>query len=266
MVSYRAFGGARERHAMRWCHLILIASLAGLAPMSSGAAPLRISHSDDTNDAVLVTSKEVVQRAYALVGEPVEFVGIPLRRSLAMLLAGQVDGNLHRTAELAAEQPSLVRVATPLNVMQVRAYSIKPGMAAESWAQLSELRVAYRRGILAIERNLPVNTRRIEANSSADLFRMLAMGIADVALLGEPAQSEPNPLAEPVHANRVASVLHEELLYHYVLAKHGALAERLNTTLLAMQASGETRKIRQQAMQRFDERVRAAVMANGAKK
>lgn len=209
------------------------------------AATLRIGSWDHASrDMLSLSSEAVLARAYAELRQPVEFVDLPIRRAMTMLLAEELDGNIYRVAELAAQQPTLFRVETPINTTEVRVYALDTRARPTNWGQLGGLRVGYLRGVLLIERNLPSDAQGVEANSQADMFRMLQHNMIDVALAVEPAQGLPHPTAVANGIKRLDAMLAQTPLHHYLLARHRGIGVRLNTVLKRMQASGELNAIR----------------------
>ena len=209
------------------------------------ASTLRIGSWDHASkDMLSLSSEAVLAQAYAELRQPVEFVDLPIRRAMAMLLAEELDGNVYRVAELANQQSILFRVETPINNTEVRVYALDARARPSNWIQLSGLRVGYLRGVLLIEHNLPSGAQRVEANSLADMFRMLQHNMIDVALAVEPAQSLSHPIAVASGIQRLDSVLAQTPLHHYLLARHRDIGLRLNAVLKRMQASGELNTIR----------------------
>ncbi|MEJ6001578.1 substrate-binding periplasmic protein [Paucibacter soli] len=212
--------------------------------------PLRIGSWDRDSDPLTAVSEAVLSRAYAELGQPLEFVALPNRRALQALLAGELDGNLHRVRDVATTHPGLLRVAPPINASAVRIYTYDAKLAQpQDWAQLQGLRVAYQRGVLRIEQMLPAGARRVEAGSVNELFRLLDAGIADLALCTEPDQAP--PLRRLGKLRRLEQALEEHLLYHYLSGRHVELVPRLAAVLQKLQASGELDAIRQAALQAY---------------
>ncbi len=215
-----------------------------LAPWAH-ANTLRIgSWEHEARAPLTVVSETILTQAYAELNQPVKFVDLPIRRAMNMLLNQELDGNTHRVAELVNEQPALYRVETPVNLTEVRVYSLSPHPRPTGWSQFASVRVAYQRGVLLIERNLPSDSRRVEAASVAEVFRLVKSGMADVGLAVEPIQSLPNPLAVSAGLTRVDAVIDQIPLHHYLLGRHREIGARLNSVLKRMQASGELDAIR----------------------
>jgi hypothetical protein len=130
--------------------------LASLAPCGL-ADTLRIgSWEREARAPLTVVSEAILAQAYAEVKQPVEFVDLPIRRAMIMMLNQELGGNTDRLADLAIEQPSLYRVETPVNVSEVRVYILAPQQLPAGWSQLAGLRVACQRGVLLVEVGLLV--------------------------------------------------------------------------------------------------------------
>jgi ABC-type amino acid transport substrate-binding protein len=216
--------------------------------VQANADTVRIGSWDRKTDALTLVNEAILMQAYAELKQPVEFVDLPVRRAMQMMLNRELDGNVHRMADLALTQPSLYRVATPICVSEVRVYAMDPKFQPSNWSQLKGLRVAFMRGTLLIERKLPAGSQRLEASSLHEMFRLLQAGIADVILVTEPAQLDPNPLAIGVGAVRLEAVLERTPLHHYLLNSHRELGERIDGVLKRLEANGETRAIKARVM------------------
>ena len=233
-------------------------SLPGLRAMCTGlclllgaavqADTLRIGTWDRKTDQMVVATEAILSQAYAELKQPVEFVELPVRRAMAMMLSGDLDGNMYRIASLAEEQPSLFRVEPALGMTEIRAYVANPDIKAAGWSQLAGLRVAYQRGALIVERNLPPTSQRLEGSNIGDQFRMLGRGMADVVLIVEPANNKPHALAKAAGAVRTDAALELIPLHHYLLNSHRDFGLRLGVVLARMSANGELQAIRAKAL------------------
>lgn len=213
------------------------------------AETLRIGTWDrDAKRALPLTSEIILTQAYAELNQPVEFIDLPIRRALDMLLKGQLDGNFYRTAEIAQQYPMLFRVETPLNIAEVRMYRNNTKINPENWEQLQNLRVGYLRGTLMIERQLGSSVIRVEGSTTDDVFKLLIRDVVDIVLIVEPTQSPPSSTALAAKLERLDVVLDSVPLYHYLAERHREVGIRLNTVLKRMQNSGELQKIRAKAL------------------
>jgi polar amino acid transport system substrate-binding protein len=209
------------------------------------AETLRIGTWDrEAKGSLAMTSEAILMQAYGELNQPVEFIELPVRRALDMLLKGQLDGNFYRVAEIAQQYPMLYRVETPLNIAEIRVYRNNPKINPKNWMQLQDLRVGYIRGTLMIERKLSGSVIRVEGTTEGDVFKLLHRGIVDIVLVVEPAQSPPSPTALAAKLERLDVVLDSVPLFHYLAERHREVGIRLNNVLKRMQNSGELQKIR----------------------
>lgn len=233
------------RSGMRYC-VALCATLA--LTSTSHAETLRIGSWEHKTDPLTVGSEAVLALAYAEAKQPVEFIDLPIRRAMSMLLNNELDGNLHRTAAIGQEQPGLVRIQTPINAMVIRMYAHSATLNPASWHDLSGMRVAYRRGVIVIETHLGPRVVRVEAKSDADALRMAAVGAVDVALAAEPMSGLPRPDVDDGKLRRLKPVLITVPLYHYLLKRHAVFADRLDAILRRLQQSGQSDIARRHAV------------------
>ena len=235
------------------CGLWIQAAVAQTAPpVSDLQAPVRIGIWDNKTDPMVRIAEPVVRRAYAELKQPMDLVDLPIRRALAMMLKGDLDGNVLRIAELAQEQPGLFRVDAPLVTAEVRIYARPSAAKPTRWSGLTGLRVAYMRGVLVLERNIPNGAVRVEADTAAEVLRMVNAGIADVGLMTEPAQAKLYPGAKTYGLVRQDAVLMQYPLHHYLIASHRDLGLRLNAVLKKLEASGELPAIRAKAIAAYE--------------
>jgi polar amino acid transport system substrate-binding protein len=220
--------------------------LGACAPACAQA--LRIASWERHTDPLVIANEAILTRAYAELKQPIVFIGVPIRRAMSMMLKGEIDGNLHRVGELAGQYPTLIRVATPLMTTPIHAYSKAAHRVVANWRELDGLTVAYARGTLVIERNLPPTARRVETRSTEDALRMAAEGIVDVAIVAIPQQAPLSAYETSGKLHRLEPALDQVALYHYLIARHRGLAERLDVVLARLQASGELDQIRQRAL------------------
>jgi len=213
------------------------------------AEVMQVASWDRSTNPLVGVSEAVLARLYAEVGQPMRLVDLPARRAGLMLLGGEVDANTHRARDFLDANPGVIAVATPLNQVQLRAYTRAPRLHLAGWADLARWRVAHLRGVVRVEQLMPADVRRTEAGSLGELWRLLATGAADVAILSEPVGSPAQKPAGLQGLRRLDLVLDEHAVHHVLAARHAALAHRLNAALLRLQASGELDALRLSTLQ-----------------
>ena len=201
--------------------------------------PLRIGRNEGPTALLADLSIAVLQSAYDKLGVAVRFEGYPLLRSLALANAGAIDGDAMRIAEASEQYTNLLRVDVPINYLEITAYARTPCPTLNQWDDLQGKRVAYERGVLAIERRVK-GLATIQTRNKPELFRLLSRGMVDVAVgTGLETDVVLRRSADKDLLCRVSGVLERVPLYHYLNKRHAALAQRLQTQLQAMQRQGE---------------------------
>lgn len=245
-----------DRHHLSRACLGLALWLACAA--GSLAQTIQVASWDRSTNPLIGISEAVLTRLYADVGQPMQFVDLPARRAGLMLAGGEMDANVHRARDYLEANPGVIAVTTPLNHVALRVYTRDPALTLTGWADLSRWRVAHLRGVVRVEQLMPAGVHRIEAGSLRELWRLLATDAADVAILSEPAVSPVQKPAGITGLRRLDLVLDEHTVHHVLAGKHRDLAQKLNTALLRLQASGELEALRQATLQSLLRRQGAA--------
>lgn len=231
------------------CIAVLVSLLALLGRHAMATEPIRIGTWNAQTDRTVMASSAVLQRAYGKLNQPIDWVDLPIRRALAMLLDDQLDANVHRSAAMCSAQPTLVQVPTPINAVTVRGYvRLGSNLHVAQWHDTEGMVATYLRGTLMVESKLPTATKPMAAASLNDMYRMVARNMADIAIVVEPAGSPPQALALSDGLIRLAPVLDQAPLYHCLSGRQRELAARLNTVLEKMSASGEMKEIQKRAV------------------
>ncbi len=242
---------AMHLHRRRLFIATLSTAWAALAARAAepDAPPIRLGLLSSTAPVNKV-GLAILTRAYALAGQPVQFVELPLRRSLQMVLDGSLDGEMFRVGALAEREPTLHRVPTPLLTIESRVYLRKDSPDARlvpEWKSFADRKVAYERGSLQIEDNLKGIATLVQANGLEEALRLLNAGSADAAVINEPKGARMHPLAAQFNFVRLEQPLDAVPFYHYLGARHGELAKRLDKVLHQMEADGSLTRLRQPA-------------------
>ena len=229
----------RRLGSLTW---LLLAGPLGAAAM----APLRIATDSNDHGGLAPAGRAVLTRAFARLGLPLKFESLPLRRSLRLSSQGELDGEALRVASLAEDNPQLLVVPVVIAEVELhlfaRAALTRP--LPDSIAALRPWRIAHQRGIVLLEQLLADMPRRLEVLTPADLLRTLRQDMADVGLLTL-AAGQPLPAGAQedglVHAPEPLLRMPLHVLLH---KRHHALVPRLTAELQAMEASGESARLR----------------------
>ena len=213
------------------------------------AGPHVIHLATDSNDqgGLAPGGRAVLRRAFERLGWQVQFEPLPLRRSLPMSVQGQLDGEALRISAVAEKHRELLLVPGSISVVEVWAYVGDSGLKPNDWDKLVPLRVGYPRGVVLLEKMLAAVPRKHEATTSTDALRLLRKDVVDVALLtlaaGQPGLS-PDQLAGLHRLEKPLNTTHLYLLLHQ---RHAGLIPALSEVLRAMEASGESARLRARA-------------------
>jgi len=222
---------------------LAIALLQAAAPAAADET-LRIGRNGGPAAYFADATEAVLRAAYGQLGITPTFEEYPLLRSLAMADAGTLDGDAMRIAEASAKYHNLIRIDVPVNFLEVTAYGRAPCPTVKDWSELQGRRVAYIRGVLAVERRLG-GTTPVPVESMAELFRMLERGMVDVAV-GTGLETDREMLRHKDSSLcKMPGTLERVPLYHHLNKRHAALAERLAEQLRAMNRRGEIEAILQ---------------------
>lgn len=201
-------------------------------PSAWAGGTLRIGSWNRDSELTVRVLEHLLSQAYAELGQALRFEERPLRRAFTELLDGQLDGNLARAAQVIAEQPGLLRVDPPLLHLHYWVYGA--GTPPRQWQELAGRRVGMLRGVLLIERQLPAETRRVEAASPPELQRLLEHGMVDQVLSIEWTAAPPLLGGLERRPCGFAPIP----LHHVLRRAHAAFAERLGLLLADWQRSG----------------------------
>lgn len=193
---------------------------------------------------------KVYRELCGMLGFQFAFRDVPPRRATAMVLAGQVDGELGRTFGYQTLFPALVRVAEPNNAVNFCAYVTKPALVLPPMEVIRSqgLRCECRRGILELESFLAKHLRPeqiSQVGETAQGLRKLQLGRSDLYFEVQEAvqdffdfqQCEKTPFpAQP--AIRNAGLVLATTGHCYLNQSRAALAPAMAAALREMKSSG----------------------------
>ena len=180
------------------------------------------------------------------------FVEVPPKRATALVLLGEVDGELGRTFDYQLLYPTLVRVPEPNNAVRFAAYATRPGLRFDTWQALRAggVRCEYRLGIVELERmllrELPA-TQVSAIPTIAQGVKKLLLGRTDLYFDVEEAVGDYLYFLNPAqrHATstmRQAGVVLATTGHAYLNASRAALAPPLAAGLARLRRQGDVQR------------------------
>lgn len=219
--------------------LALLPALVLAAGMARGqtAAPVRIA--TNVERSYFPPAEALLKRAYASLNLEVDYLPLPLPRSVVELRAGRLDAVAMRTDAFFEQVPQLRKVDVPLLQLQLYAYARPPCPRSITAEELGRSRVSLQRGMAAAEALVP-EAARLPANTPADAFLILANGSADYALTLSTAWMVEVPVETRQGAICVIPTpLARTTLYHGVHESRAAWVPALEQALRGMRDRGE---------------------------
>jgi polar amino acid transport system substrate-binding protein len=207
-----------------------------------------ISYGGPVGDAGVAS--EILQEAYQQLGIEVVIESVPQARSLILSNDGEIDGEIARIAGLEAQYPNLVMVPVVLIEQEGMAFTRQDkAFLLNGWDSMQPYSIVYMNGVKWSEEGTQGMDRVVMVTQPEQMFQMLEMGRADVALaprlsgtlvIKQLGYTDIQPLEPPLIVNK---------LYHYLNIKHSAvLLPQITAVLEKMEASGRLREIREQTI------------------
>ena len=232
--------------------------LAGLAALPSTAWEAAAAPSLDTLKFVFSRPYDnprtqwlihVYQEICGRLGKGFEFVEVPAKRATAMVLAGEVDGELGRTYEYLLEFPTLVRIAEANNQVNFAAYAARAEVEFKAWPAVRERNYfcEYRLGIQELESLLakqlaPANVSAVRTIAQglrklqlgrADLYFDVEEAVSDFFYIGDEASELP---ADP--AVHQVAIVQSTTGHAYLHPSRANLADAMSANLRQMKRNG----------------------------
>ena len=215
-----------------------------LALTSQNASALTISLLKDSPSSLIYS--KILEEIYKRAGIPLEFVEMPVERSIVQSSNGLIDGEIVRIYKVGELYPTLLRVPTPFTFFESTAFSVIPDvLPEEGWSGLSDYRVGMVRGMKHAEWGLKDIDGVVAVSLTKQLFDMLKFGRIDIAVTSRVSglffidkfDLDPLYVVEPALQN------HD--LYHYLHEKNKQYIPVLDETIRAMKKEGELVKLKE---------------------
>ena len=189
---------------------------------------------------------EILRVVYGRLNIAVEFVDVPGKRALVLSSAGELDGEVHRIANLARDYPTLLQISPPINYIEPSVFTTTLRFDVRGWSSIKDYSIGIVRGVGSSEAGTQGMTSVTPAASLDNLIRMLDADRFDlivtdlfsgrVAVRKLNLQSRIQPLSPP---------LEKISIYHYLHERHRDLARKVEAVIRDMEASGELARLRE---------------------
>ena len=189
---------------------------------------------------------EILRAVYARLNISIEFADVPGKRALALSSAGELDGEVHRIANLAQTYPTLVQISPAINYIEPSVFTTTLRFDVKGWDSIRDYSVGIVRGVGSSEAGTRGMSRVTAATSLENMIQMLDAGrfelmVTDLfsgraAVAKLKLQSRIAPLSPP---------LQRVYIYHYLHERHRDLAKRVGAVIQEMEASGELARLRE---------------------
>ena len=81
---------------------------------------------------------EILRAVYDRLNIKIEFEDVPGKRALALSSTGELDGEVHRIANLARDYPTLVQVTPPINYIEPSVFTTALRFDVQGWNSIRE--------------------------------------------------------------------------------------------------------------------------------
>jgi len=223
--------------------LIGMAVLCSAIP-SQAQSVIRLARIADIPDQYV--GGEILRAVYGRLGITVEFEDVPGKRALALSSSGELDGEVHRIANLARDYPTLVQISPAINYIEPSVFTTTLDFNVGGWDSIRDYSIGIVRGVGSSEAGTRGMNRVTAAASLENMIHMLDAERFDLMVTdlfsGRVAVKKLN-LQARIHA--LAPPLQRIDIYHYLHERHRALAAKVGKVIQEMSASGELARLRE---------------------
>ena len=223
--------------------LVCVAMLATGTPTHAQSV-IRLARIADIPDQFV--GGELLRAVYARLNISLEFADVPGKRALALSSAGDLDGEVHRIANLSQTYPTLLQISPAINYIEPSVFTTTLRFDVRGWDSIRDYSIGIVRGVGSSEAGTRGMSRVTAATSLENMIQMLDAGrfelmVTDLfsgraAVAKLKLQSRIAPLSPP---------LQRVYIYHYLHERHRDLAKKVGAVIQEMDASGELARLRE---------------------
>ena len=189
---------------------------------------------------------EILRAVYARLNISVEFADVPGKRALALSSAGELDGEVHRIANLAQTYPTLVQISPAINYIEPSVFTTTLRFDVKGWDSIRDYSIGIVRGVGSSEAGTRGMSRVTAATSLENMIHMLDAGRFE--LIVTDLFSGRVAVRKLKLESRIAALtppLQRIYIYHYLHERHRDLAGKVEAVIREMDASGELVRLRE---------------------
>src|SRR4029079_1090827 len=90
---------------------------------------------------------EILRAIYGRLNIAVEFADVPGKRALALSSAGELDGEVHRIANIAQTYPTLLQVSPAINYIEPSVFTTALRFDVRGWDSIRNYSIGIVRGV-----------------------------------------------------------------------------------------------------------------------
>lgn len=234
---------------MRKRAIALFVACASLLALQQAHAKTIVVSTLAERSPVTEAAEKVMTEAYRRIGMTLEVRPFPGDRALQSANDGLVDGELYRGSDVAQTFTNLVRIPVVISTVDFVVFAKDKTLPVRAWKDLAPYTVGYKRGIKAIEANLPKSTKSEPVAATEQAFKKLDTdrndAVVAVRLTGLLALNE----LGMKHITILDPPLLSLQLFHFLHVKNQGLADRLTAALQQMEKEGLIRSIQREVEQ-----------------
>lgn len=192
----------------------------------------------------------ILKEAYQRLGIAIVHEPLPPFRSLEMVNAGEIDGELSRVAGIEQQFPNLVMAPVPIIMLDNVVFTKQAEFAVTGWESLRPYPMALLTGLKLIEKHTQ-GMMRTFVSQPAQLFYMLNKDRVDIVVYSRLDGLELLRQLQLPDIRILEPPVSQVPLYHYLHKKHQPLVERLTQALQALETEGRLRSIREETVKKL---------------
>ena len=235
---------------MKSVRLFLQLLLLKMAVFSSSPVAETMTIGAPEGHHLLPLGQSLIEAVYQPLNVQTEILALPSLRSLSMANSGELDAEMVRIAEVGDSYPNLLRIPTPLLMLQLELVTATPNMTLDNIRQARKGRIVIQLNSVKAQR-LVGHLEPVIVHSVEQQLKLLASGKVDFALIDSIKGLDLTTGYSSAERPLYQTVLLQEPAYHFLHKKHQALLLSLNQSVQDLQVSGRIEELVQQFRQQL---------------